>query len=266
MKKIFIIIFTFIFLGIFLASSSAASPTPTKKLTPTITPKDAEVSQDQDRIEKIKDLVASKVAELKLVEKRAILGTVKSTTNTQIALEDHRKQQRIIDIDELTKFQTSGKDKSFGISDIRNGDTLGVIGLYNRDTKRLLARFVSEVSSVPENIEGAVIAEDAGKFNLTIVTSEGREQIIDVQTSTRTSSYNKGDTNKSGFSKVEIGQRVIVVGFKDPKEKDRINASRIIHFLSIPISSQMKKFSEASQEVPASTGSAGKVVPIIKGR
>lgn len=251
----FIIIIVFIIvINIIIGNAAAQTATPTPKVTET---------QDQDRIEKIKDLVASKVAELKLVEKKAVLGTVKSATNTQITLLDHKNQQRAIDIDELTKFQSN--KESFGISDISSGDVISAIGLYNKDTKRLLARFVSQVTSVPENFDGAVVAKDKVSFSITFLTQDNKKRVIDIETSTRTSLYDGAETQKSGFSKIEIGQRVIVVGFKDPKEKDRINASRIIHFLSIPISSQMKKFIDLSrEEVPASTGSAGKVLPIIK--
>lgn len=255
-----ILLFSFLTRGIFAQSLS-----PTRKPSPTITPGNPQESQELKTIEKIKDLVASKVAELKLVERKGILGTVKSVSNMQIVAEKKADEQRVIDIDELTKFQLSSNKDSFGISDIKEGDFLSVIGLYNKDTKRLLARFISKISSIPENIEGAVIEKDSREFIITIITSEGKKKNVDIQTSTRTSSYDKAKVTKSGFSKIEIGQRVVVVGFKDPKIKDSINASRIIQFPAMPLSSGMKKFSDlTTDEIPASTGSAGKVMPITR--
>jgi len=252
MKKLLVIIFILLFSATTSSYAITTTPTPLKKVTPTGTP---EVTKEQeDRIEKIKDLVASKVAELKLVEKRGILGVVKSTTNTQIILEDIKKRQRVIDIDELTKFKSTGKE-SFGISDIKEGDMLSFVGLYNKDSKRLLARFVSRDVS-PVNIEGIVALKDGENFTITIVSEEGSKKIIDIQTSTKTTSYDGENSKRSGFSKIERGQRAIVVGFADLKEKGTINAQRVIHFTDLPPSSGM--------DAPVSTGSGKKLQPIIK--
>ncbi len=262
MKKLFLFLFPIFLVIIVSKSSFALSPTPTKKLTPT--PQITEESREIDRIEKIKDLVASKVAELKLVDKRGIVGAVKSSTNTQITIEDHKEATRIVDIDELTKFEGNDKE-SFGISDIKKGDALSFIGLYNKDSKRLLARFISRAPNIPINIEGVVIKKDKEQFLLTVAVALGQKKTISVETSTKSISYDKGETKKSGFSKIEVGQRLIIVGFEDTKVKDRINASRIVNFPSLPLSSEMKKISVfTGDEVQESTGSAGKVKPIIK--
>lgn len=92
----------------------AATTTPTPKQTtpspkPTLTKaeQDASESAEQDTIEKIKEMVASKVSKLNLVEKKGVLGTVKDVSNTQITIETPTKTQRFVDIDELTKFQDS---------------------------------------------------------------------------------------------------------------------------------------------------------------
>lgn len=253
----------FVLTVLFLAKSSfALSPTPTKKTTPT--PKITEESREIDRIEKIKDLVASKVAELKLVDKRGLIGSVKSSANTQITLEDDKNHARLVDIDELTKFDGSGKE-SFGISDIKEGDFLSLIGLYNKDSKRLLARFISKASNVPVNIEAVVIKKDKEEFTLSVVTTEGRKKTINIETSTKTVSFEDGKTVKSGFSKIEEGHRLIIVGFEDSKEKDAINASRVIYLPDLSLSSALKRYSVfTGDEAPESTGSAGKVKPITR--
>lgn len=259
---------TLIFLLVFcfaLAASTtvfAATPAPTKKLTPT--PAVTQEEKQVDTIEKIKDLVASKVAELKLVDKRGILGTVKSTTNTQIVIENNNKTQVMIDIDELTKFDSSEKD-SFGISDVKEGDFLSFLGLYNKDSKRLLARFISYASNVPVNIEAVIIEKNTKEFTLEVVDTFGKKSIINVESSTKTNVYQDGETVKSGFTKVSEGERIIVAGFADKKEKDVINASRIIHFPDLPLSGDLTKHKDmVDTQVPVSSGSAGKVEPIIK--
>lgn len=275
MKKIiqiFLIFVTFIILAQSSqtqAITSTPAPTtttkPTATATPTTSPTDA---ADIDRIQKIKDLVASKVAELKLVEKRGLLGTVTQTSSTQITIEDTAGNRRIIDIDELTKFQKDNDAKNFGVSDIKNGTTLSLIGLYNKETKRLLARFISKAVNIPVYFEGVVISKNAKDFTLKATDEKGTQKTIDVQSSTKISLYAKDtNTTKSGFTKVEIGQRILVAGFDDLKEKNMINASRLIHFKDLPPSAEMKKqldIANLEKDTPVSTGSGTKLTPIKK--
>src|SRR4051812_11905525 len=96
-------------------------------ITPSVTPKTSPNnsnaptdSADQARIEQIKDLVASRVAELKLVDKDGFLGIVQDVRNTQLTIEDESQNSIPIDTDELTKFNDSANDK-FGISDMKKG-------------------------------------------------------------------------------------------------------------------------------------------------
>lgn len=257
----FIILIIFIiFINIISPQILAATPNPTPSITPRITKE----TEDQERIEKIKDLVASKVAELKLVEKRGILGVVKSASNTQITLEDSKSQQRIIEIDELTKFSGSDRE-SFGISDVKEGDFLSAVGLYNKDSKKLLARFIWRVQNIPLNLEGVVLEKDKVDFTLIIVGADGKKKTVDVQTSTKTSVFEEGQILKSGFSKINEGERILIVGFPDLKDRDRINASRIIYFPSLPVTDTMKKYVDfAKNEAPVSSGSGKKLQPITR--
>lgn len=212
-------------------SAFAVSPTPTLKPSPTV----SRESEELKKIEKIKELVASKVAELKLVEKRGILGKVSDVSNTQITALDHKKNLRIIDIDELTRFQAPEKSSAFGISDIKVGEQLSFIGLYNKETEKLLARFVTRISSIPIYFEGEVSRKDSDDFALGAVDRDGTEKTIDIEKSTKTQSYTKSDgLLKSGFSKIEVGERILVIGFPSLSQKDRISASRIIYFKDIP--------------------------------
>jgi len=95
-----------------------------------------------ETLDAIKDKVASRVAELNLVEKRGIIGDVDSITDTQIIINTISGKRRIIDVDEFTNF--SGNLE--GISDIEVGSSISILGLFNKDSERLLARFISEVS------------------------------------------------------------------------------------------------------------------------
>ena len=71
--------------------------------------------------------------------------------------------------------------------------------------------------------------------------SDGDKKTIDVSSLTKTVSYETTEgTVKSGFSRIEQGQRILVTGFNDLQDENKIAASRIIHFLDIPVTKGMK--------------------------
>src|SRR5258708_6800830 len=134
------------------AASSTPAPTPSKI--------------EADFLQKI----ASHVAELRLVEKRGILGTVTDISDTQITLKDIKGDTRFVDVDELTKFFGDTKSgESFGISDIKKGQELSVIGLYNKQSRIILARIV-ETKISPKITDGSVASIDPINFILNIRT------------------------------------------------------------------------------------------------
>lgn len=211
--------------------------------------------QEIEKIQKIKELVASRVAELNLVEKRGIIGAVKDSTNTQVTIEDNKQERRIIDIDELTKFQSS--QKSFGISDIKTGDIIAALGLYNKETKRLLARFITVKKSLPVQFEGIVLTKDNKNYKLTAVNESGDKKTIDIQSSTKTLVYTKDDgITKSGFSKIREQERIILSGYQDLKDINIIIADRLIRFPEIPLSTPLKLQFNLYSKTAGATSSA----------
>lgn len=242
MKKVLVIIAAITLLTTQTAYAVKSTPTPTEKAT---TQDDsASDSADMSTIEKIKEMVASKISKMNLIEKKGILGTVKEVTNTQITIETTKKTQQFIDIDELTKFEDSmGSSKTFGISDVKPGDQLAFIGNYNKETHRLLARFITKADTIPLNYEGVVTDKDTRNYNITIIQDNGTKKTISIESSTKTYSYDPNDGElKSGFSKIEIGKRIIVVGFQDPTDKDTISATRILFFTQLPLSPKLEKY------------------------
>lgn len=195
---------------------------------------DSTDSAELKTIEKIKDMVADKVSKLNIIEKRGFIGTVQDVSNTQITVQDIHGKKRFIDIDELTKFQESiGSSKTFGISDVEKGDKLSFVGQYNKDTERLLARFVTYTNSIPEYISGTVSKIDAKNFTITVTTPKNENYTVDIERSTNTRSYDSEDgMQKSGFSQISEGEKILVVGFADEEEDDRYAASRILHFIN----------------------------------
>ncbi len=233
MKKIFLTItfclLLFLSFNIFVSESYALTPTPAgqsplggAKITPAVKPSKSPAptsSLIEKQINSLTSKIASRVAQLKLVEKRGVMGEVTDVSNTQITINDIHGNTKFIDVDEFTKFTSVTSKTSFGISDISKGDKLGILGLYNKESRRILARFV-DVINLPQVVHGAISDIDSRNFTLVIATKDNKTRDIDMQPSTKTVSYDasKKALVKGGFSKLEIGQTIIVVGY--PGKKD----------------------------------------------
>lgn len=181
-----------------------------------------------NQINDLKDRIASRVAQLKLVERRGILGKVTSVADTQITLVDLDGNIRFVDVDELTKFQNSSVKGSFGISDIKKDDILGILGIYNKQSRRILGRFVIE-TSVDTIIHGDVSSVDSKNFTFIVIDKNGISSTINVNTPTKLFLYTKtGGFLKAGFSKIKVGQRIITTGSIDSKDSSLFDADRVI--------------------------------------
>lgn len=195
-------------------------------------------SASEDKTAEIRDQlitnIASRVAQLKLVEKRGIIGTVSDATNTQITITDRQSNTRFVDVDELTKFSNPTNKGTFGISDIEKDMKIGVLGLYNKESRRILARFVN-VISIPVIIHGGIAAIDSENFTLNIATEDGKQMTVDVENLTRTYSYTQEDGyERSGFSKIKENSNIIAIGVLDKKDDSKLIATKIIFFPEIP--------------------------------
>jgi len=130
------------------------------------------------------------------------------------------------------------------------------IGIYNKDTRRLLARVISESTTVPVNFEGVVTELNEDDFQVTVVDEEGTKKTVDIERSTKTSLYDEeGVLVKSGFSEIQLNDRIIVIGFTDEEDENLISASRIIHFQEIPPSKKMQSYVDLDEETRISSGS-----------
>ena len=255
-QKILILLFLFSLLLFNTSSVWAAT------LTPTPLPGALE-----QQISDLKDKIASRVAQLKLVDKRGIIGIVTDVTQTQITLTDMKGNTRFVDVDELTKFSSPTAKSSFGISDITKGTTLGVLGLYNKESRRILARFV-DVLILPISFSGAVSDTDAQNFVVTVITTDKKTYTVDIENVTKTMSFDGASLLKSGFSKIQQGQRIMIIGFVDKTNSKHITASRVLLFPTLPIDPSITVIKPENLPlqgtiVPA-TGSGKKLTPLSR--
>lgn len=231
--------------------------------TPTVTPSP---SQIQKQIDDLKERIASRVAQLKLVERKGIMGTVTEVSAIQITITDVKGETRIIDVDELTKFK--GKD-SFGISDIKKGQNIGVVGLYNKQSRRILARVIELVDNT-KFVSGFVASIDSQNFSLNIATdspqsgeaSKSEQLEIEIETTTKTLTYDRESKKlvRTGFSKMVVNEAIFIVGTPVNDSNNQISADRII---VLPDITKGPTLSPIPSIVP-STGSGKKLTPIVK--
>lgn len=180
-----------------------------------------------EQITDLKEKIASRVAELNLVEKRGIIGTVNSVDGTEITLEDVYGNVRSVDVDEITNFE-SDADDTFGISDIEEGMEISVLGLYNKQSERILARFITVVT-IPQFVQGTVQSVDEDEFTVTVLTDEDESYVVDVETSTVSQELIDDEFETSGFSDIEPTQRIFISGLSED-DPNRLSASRMLLF------------------------------------
>ncbi len=221
----------------------------------------------QQQLDELKTKIASRVAQLKLVEKRGIIGKVTDSNDTQITLSDIYGNTRFIDVDELTKFSNPNvkSTSSFGISDITDGMQIGVLGLFNKQSRRILARDV-QVISLPKTIIGAVSAIDKKNYNFYVVSEDGKQTFIDVETVSKTYSYTGGTLSTAGFSKITTDETAVIQGFPDKQNPDHIIASVIILLPDVPKSPKINYVPaiNPNASIVPSTGSGTKLTPIVR--
>lgn len=273
MKKILLFLYIlYPIYNILYTPTSVFALTPSK--TPTISPANEAKKPGfsiESQINDLKEKIASRVAQLKLVERRGVIGTVTDVSDTQITLSDLKDNIRLVDVDELTKFSSPSVKGTFGISDIAKGMTLRALGLYNKDSRRLLARFIDTVNPYIA-LSGTIISVDSENFTIKITTEGEKQYLIDIENITKTYSYTKEDgKQKSGFSKIQEGERIYVVGFLDIKSKSAnqkpVTASRVLLFPDFLVNPKIQYIKQAvnpSLGITPSVGNGKKLTPITK--
>lgn len=186
-----------------------------------------------NQINTLKNKIASQVAQLNLVEKRGVIGTIQQVSANQMALIDTNGNTQYVDLDEITKF-SSAASSSFGLSDLKKGMLVSVLGIYNKESQRILARFV-DTETVPTRYYGEIAAIDGKNFAITVATDDQKMAKVEIDTTSTVYSYTNGsDLTRYGFSKLTVGDRVAVIGYPDKKDATMLIADRMIDYLNAP--------------------------------
>lgn len=201
-----------------------------------------------DKVSDLKERIATQVAKLDIIRKKGILGVITDSSNNQLIITDVKGGKRFVDVDELTRFTDLGGGQ-IGISDLKKSTEISVVGLYNTESRRLLARFI-RVRQPSQILKGEVTDLDGKTFTLEVQDLETNNlKTVEVETTTKTNEWTKKeDITKSGFSKILIGERLIILG----KSKDT-NTLTAIRILLLPSLSPNVKASPTPTGTPTPT-------------
>lgn len=193
-----------------------------------------EVKEKLDQqINQLKEKIASRVSELNLVEKRGIIGTVEEVKGNQVTITDTKGDTRFVDVDELTKFSSVG-NKTFGLSDLTKGTRISILGNFNKQSKRMLARLINTYTS-PQFHSGSISSIDSKNYQITILKKDQTSLLVDINlNTTKISSYASTELARFTFAKLAVGDKVFVVGNPDKTEPKMLVAMRIINFPELP--------------------------------
>lgn len=203
----------------------AVSPTPTAAATPSATP--AGTAQ----LDALKERLATKVAELRSVVKRAMNGVVKTVSVASATVETDTKDIKIELGDNVKVAQMiRGKRTELTTDDLAKDDPITVFGTYDETLDLLKAQYIFIENKTPlQHVSGSVTASDEKAFTVSVKTREGRVLTIDIEKDTKTSVWTKADgIAKAGFSKIAEGDTVHVTGTDVAGKENRIRALRIL--------------------------------------
>lgn len=216
------LLLAFVILTLTLGSGVGAATTSTPSATPDV---------KQKQIDDLKERLATKVAELKATQRRAIAGSVKSKSISTIMVETQTRDAKIELTDDIKVIQyLKGNRTKLTLDDLEKGDNVVVFGEYDTTLDLMRAKVIFIQSPSPLYVSGSVTEVNKNDFSLTLSTFAGRGVIVDIEKSTKTILWSRSaGLTKGGFSKINVGDTVHIVGTPLPKKENRVSAGRILN-------------------------------------
>jgi hypothetical protein len=208
------------------------------------------------KLEELKDRLATKVAELRQTQRKALFGTVLEVSLVSLTLETPNKNVKL-ELGDTLKIVQLIKDKrtTLSTSDISKGDIVTVFGEYDPTIDLLRPKIIVIQKKPSKHIRGKIKEINKTDFSINVETNDAQVYVIDIESTTRSLGWTQaGGMVKSGFSKFTVGDTVLVSGQPVPKKDLRISADRVVNIGSLspaPIQS-----STTTQTTTESTPSA----------
>lgn len=213
--------------------SGVTAQTPSVPVTsPTAEPT---VSAEEDVIQTLKDKVATKVAELRQDNIRAVSGTVEKVEGDTVTLKTEDNEDYTIKLDEsLTKFyRIDGSAKGeIKREDIKKGNYAIVDGVINDRTVTANSVYLDVLYLVRV---GRIIEVNAADFTIQVVGTDKETYTLDIETGTRQTILNTStlQPERIGFSKIKENDAIHFVVQKTGEETE-VNRYDAVKLLIIP--------------------------------
>ena len=187
-------------------------------------------TSSSEKLENLKDRLASAATQLRQSQKRAIFGTVKVTSVSTITVATKTSDMKIELMDTISVFQMiKGKRTALTTDQVTKGDTVVVFGDYDTNLDILKAQMIFIQDTVPERLSGTITAVSKKDYTITIATAGGQSYIVDFETTTKNYNWTKDKgVQKAGFSQLIVGDTIHVLETPDPKIANRVSAIRIL--------------------------------------
>lgn len=219
----FILLFSFVF-TIFLspfaisAQDSENSPSPTTE----------ESSGIQQKINDLKERLATRVAELKSQNKKAFFGVIKQKNDETLTLLNKDTELEVLYSSDTTISTRSNKGKTTkaDTKTLTVGSNAVAFGILDLDKKILTARSITIVD-LPTTTVGTVVSVDNKEGTLTMTGEDGNIE-LDYEISTKCFIYEKDSMKTCGLSKVNENDHVIARMLTDDKDLTKATALRIV--------------------------------------
>lgn len=211
-----------------------------------------EEAKETDKIQELKEKVAEKVADLKKEKLGGLAGTLKSSTDEALILNQDGTQYSI-QLDEDTKvfqIETNLRKKEIKLSSIEENTPLCIIGEIDKNEKTGLAKIVV-VKEPNVAIVGKVVSVSTKDGTITVESLDGKTYVVDIEVSTKNNFYNleKNTLAKIGLSKIEQESRIHVYAIKG-KEEGRLTTLRV---LILPKDLKVGEITPTAEATPTST-------------
>ncbi|MEX0621515.1 MAG: hypothetical protein WD187_00770 [Candidatus Woykebacteria bacterium] len=181
------------------------------------------VEKNKERIEDLKDKLATQSSELKKAattfKKTHVFGTLTALGSSTLTIETAQGDIKNIFTDDFTKFlsiSTKGKS-TVALENLRAGDKISVVGISNDDTSGT-AKFVVVVKKALAKrhaVLGNVKEIDGNSITLTHLVQTDRE--FSVVAAKNVSIETKGQENAATITDIKVGDVIVAVGSVDTK-------------------------------------------------
>lgn len=206
--------------------SPAAEATKAPSTSPTLKP----TQPAPDKIQELKDKVASRVAQLKEAKITGLSGKVKSAADQALVIVSSNSEYQVQLDEETTVYEISEtlRKREIKASTLEKDDYITILGVVNQDD--LTAQAYAVVSKKPsQQIVGTVKDVSTKDGTITVTTVSGQEVTADIEVSTvtRTIDTTKDTLPKIGLSRITVGSPILIYAAPGEKE-NRVLALRVL--------------------------------------